>query len=201
MKSLKSQLKDAIDNNKTKSESAIKHIQEQTYNLTTDSDYLTIDRKPRESRREAALKMMKAAKEGNLDKIDEDLIYQEHEVTKTQNENFEIDQKDFDQLSPADRLIALRKLMGNTSNEIDTSEKDSNQSFENSNQSFNNSANAEINKDVNELKNNKKYKLIHKKIILYKNESSYYNDQYEENYKKETQKLTFWEKIKAKFFK
>jgi len=201
MKSLKSQLKDAIDNNKTKSESAIKHIQEQTYNLTTDSDYLTIDRKPRESRREAALKMMKAAKEGNLDKIDEDLIYQEHEVTKAQNENFEIDQKDFDQLSPADRLIALRKLMGNTSNEIDTSEKDSNQSFENSNQSFNNSANAETNKDVNELKNNKKYKLIHKKIILYKNESSYYNDQYEENYKKETQKLTFWEKIKAKFFK
>ena len=152
MKSLKSQLKDAIDNNKTKSESAIKHIQEQTYNLTTDSDYLTIDRKPRESRREAALKMMKAAKEGNLDKIDEDLIYQEHEVTKAQNENFEIDQKDFDQLSPADRLIALRKLMGNTSNEIDTSEKDSNQSFENSNQSFNNSANAETNKDVNELK-------------------------------------------------
>ena len=201
MKSLKSQLKDAIDNNKTKSESAIKHIQEQTYNLTTDSDYLTIDRKPRESRREAALKMMKAAKEGNLDKIDEDLIYQEHEVNKAQNKNFEIDQKDFDQLSPADRLIALRKLMGNTSNEMDTSEKDINQSFENSNNSFNSSGKTESNKEKNELKNNKKYKLIHKKIILYKNESSYYNDQYEENYKKETQKLTFWEKIKAKFFK
>lgn len=82
MSSLQDKINNArLQNNQTAND-AIEDIDKQTQGLITNFDRLTIDRPSKESRREAALKVLERVKNGEIEKVDEDEIKTTHDEIK-----------------------------------------------------------------------------------------------------------------------
>lgn len=82
MSSLQDKINNARLHNNQTANDAIEDIDKQTQGLITNFDRLTIDRPSKESRREAALKVLERVKNGEIEKVDEDEIKTTHEEIK-----------------------------------------------------------------------------------------------------------------------
>ena len=142
MSNLQNKINEARDNNEKLVNNAISDIERQTYYLRTDYDRLTIDRSTKDSRRDAALKILERVRNGEIEKVDEDDIYNVHhnidthqETNNNQYENLnkdlnkdsssntndsyqkelKVEEKEvqFDELTAIDRLKVISKLINN----------------------------------------------------------------------------------------
>lgn len=84
MSSLQDKINNARIKNHQTADDAIEEIEKQTQGLITDFDKLTIDKPTRESRRDAALKVLERVRNGEIDKVDEDEIRQTHNNLKNE---------------------------------------------------------------------------------------------------------------------
>lgn len=82
MSSLQDKINNARLHNNQTANDAIEDIDKQTQGLITNFDRLTIDRPSKESRREAALKVLERVKNGEIEKVDEDEIKTTHDEIK-----------------------------------------------------------------------------------------------------------------------
>lgn len=144
MSNLQDKINEARNNNNELASDAINDIERQTYYLRTDFDRLTIDRSTRESRREAALKILERVRNGEVDKVDEDDIYHVHNNSdnneelhnsgtvnqnsddeKSTNNKTIVEEKevDFDELNAIDRLKVISKLINNDDQDDDHSDE------------------------------------------------------------------------------
>lgn len=142
MSNLQDKINEARDNNEKLVNNAINDIERQTYYLRTDYDRLTIDRSTKDSRRDAALKILERVRNGEIEKVDEDDIYNVHHNIDTKQENsnnqyedlnkdlnkdslsntndshqkeLKVEEKEvqFDELTAIDRLKVISKLINN----------------------------------------------------------------------------------------
>ena len=82
MSSLQDKINNARLHNNQTANDAIEDIDKQTQGLITNFDRLTIDRPSKESRREAALKVLERVRNGEIEKVDEDEIKTTHDEIK-----------------------------------------------------------------------------------------------------------------------
>ena len=82
MSSLQDKINNARLHNDQTANDAIEDIDKQTQGLITNFDRLTIDRPSKESRREAALKVLERVRNGEIEKVDEDEIKTTHDEIK-----------------------------------------------------------------------------------------------------------------------
>lgn len=82
MSSLQDKINNARLHNDQTANDAIEDIDKQTQGLITNFDRLTIDRPSKESRREAALKVLERVRNGEIEKVDEDEIKITHDEIK-----------------------------------------------------------------------------------------------------------------------
>lgn len=179
MSNLQDKINNARNANDELATDAINDIEKQTYYLRTDFDRLTIDKSTRESRREAALKILEKVKNGEIEKVDEDDIYQMHHENDSindelkenhqdsknltsyetkENNNSESDSEkieqeqevEFEDLNAIDRLKVISQLVNNSSDTVNQNQNNDNESSNESEDENEDKKNS--NKNINEDK-------------------------------------------------